>query len=89
MSGTAVEGVDLDRLADWMDGQGIAAGPISDIELLAGGTQNILLRFHAWRRAVRAAPPAHPQAGQQRRDDASRGSRPRRARRGRTCRTPR
>ncbi|MCU1455153.1 MAG: fadE36 [Acidimicrobiales bacterium] len=38
--------VDLVALQLWMDGQGVGSGPISDAELLAGGTQNILLRFH-------------------------------------------
>lgn len=40
-----VEGVDLVALAHWMDAQGVGAGPIEDAWLLAGGTQNILLRF--------------------------------------------
>lgn len=39
------DAVDLDRLAEWMDGAGLPAGPIRDVEPLAGGTQNILLRF--------------------------------------------
>ena len=38
-------GIDLARLERWMDAQGIAAGPISDVVRLPGGTQNILLRF--------------------------------------------
>jgi aminoglycoside phosphotransferase (APT) family kinase protein len=38
-------GVDLDRLAEWMDGQGLLPGRITDVEALPGGTQNILLRF--------------------------------------------
>jgi aminoglycoside phosphotransferase (APT) family kinase protein len=37
--------VPLDRLAAWMDGQGLPRGPIEDARLLPGGTQNILLRF--------------------------------------------
>ena len=37
--------VDVDRLADWMDGMGLGSGPITDIEPLSGGTQNIILRF--------------------------------------------
>lgn len=41
-----IEGVDLAALAGWMDAQGVGAGPISDPVLLAGGTQNILMRFH-------------------------------------------
>lgn len=41
----ATESVDLDRLAEWMDGEGLPPGPITGVEALAGGTQNILLRF--------------------------------------------
>ena len=37
--------VDLDRVASWMDERGLGAGPITDTELIAGGTQNVLLRF--------------------------------------------
>jgi len=37
--------VDLDRLAAWMDERGLESGPLADPELIAGGTQNILLRF--------------------------------------------
>ena len=60
MSGTAVEGVDLGRLADWMDDQGIAAGPISDIDVLTGGTQNILIRFRrGGEECVLRRPPLH------------------------------
>jgi len=37
--------VDLDRLAEWMDGVDLPSGPLTGVERLAGGTQNILLRF--------------------------------------------
>ena len=37
--------VDLDRLQGWMDAQGLGRGPIEHPEPLAGGTQNVLLRF--------------------------------------------
>jgi len=37
--------VDLDRLVVWMDDEGLPPGPIEEVEALAGGTQNILLRF--------------------------------------------
>lgn len=40
-----VDGVDLDVLSAWMDDAGLPTGPITDTELLAGGTQNVLLRF--------------------------------------------
>ncbi len=35
----------LDALSDWMDTVGLPEGTIADAELLAGGTQNILVRF--------------------------------------------
>ena len=40
-----VDGVDLDKLAHWMDSQGLGAGEITNARLLTGGTQNILIRF--------------------------------------------
>lgn len=40
-----VDGVDLEALERWMDGQGLGEGPIANAITLAGGTQNILLRF--------------------------------------------
>ncbi len=52
--------VDLARLAAWMDGQGLEAGPIEEATLLGGGTQNILLRFTRGGRAfVLRRPPPH------------------------------
>ncbi|WP_028660257.1 phosphotransferase family protein [Nocardioides insulae] len=46
MSVDQLEGaVDLAALTAWMDGQGLGEGPIEEARLLAGGTQNILLRF--------------------------------------------
>jgi aminoglycoside phosphotransferase (APT) family kinase protein len=55
--------VDLARLDAWMDVQGLAAGEIEDAELLAGGTQNILLRFErGGTRYVLRRPPAHKRA---------------------------
>lgn len=44
-SDTGVDLVDLDALAGWMDAQGIAGGAITDARALAGGTQNLLMRF--------------------------------------------
>jgi aminoglycoside phosphotransferase (APT) family kinase protein len=53
--------VDVGRLADWMDAQGLSGGPIEDATLLAGGTQNVLLRFTRGGRAfVLRRPPPHP-----------------------------
>jgi aminoglycoside phosphotransferase (APT) family kinase protein len=55
--------VDLERLATWMDGQGLGAGPVDDVEHIAGGTQNVLLRFRrADRTYVLRRPPAHKRA---------------------------
>ena len=41
----AVEGVDLEVLARWMDGRGLGDGSLSEVALITGGTQNILLSF--------------------------------------------
>lgn len=52
--------VDLDALRDWMDAQGLEKGPLHNVELLAGGTQNILLRFkRGGRDFVLRRPPPH------------------------------
>jgi aminoglycoside phosphotransferase (APT) family kinase protein len=54
------EGVDLRRLAEWMDDQGLPQGEISGVTRLGGGTQNILLRFERGGRAyVLRRPPLH------------------------------
>lgn len=37
--------VDLERLAEWMDEQGLEHSPIEAAQPLTGGTQNLLLRF--------------------------------------------
>jgi aminoglycoside phosphotransferase (APT) family kinase protein len=56
----APELVDLERLRAWMDAQGLGEGPLSDVALLAGGTQNILLRFaRAGRAYVLRRPPRY------------------------------
>ena len=56
----APEHVDLERLAQWMDGQALPGEAIADAELLAGGTQNILLRFtRGGRTFVLRRPPPH------------------------------
>src|SRR5262245_25320013 len=38
-------GVDLRRLGEWMDAEGLPRGEFAAVELLAGGTQNVLLRI--------------------------------------------
>ena len=55
--------VDLDRVASWMDDRGLEAGPISDVALIAGGTQNVLVRFRRGEREfVLRRPPPHKRA---------------------------
>jgi len=44
-SDTGTDLVDLDALAAWMDGRGLPGGPITGARALAGGTQNLLMRF--------------------------------------------
>lgn len=56
-------GLDPAALAGWMDQQGLGAGPLEELTLLAGGTQNILLRFQrAGRTYVLRRPPLHLRA---------------------------
>jgi len=55
--------VPLDVLTGWMDARGLGEGPIENPRLLAGGTQNILLRFErAGRGYVLRRPPKHLRA---------------------------
>ncbi len=52
--------VDLAVLEGWMDGQGLGSGPIEQAQALAGGTQNLLLKFErAGRPYVLRRPPRH------------------------------
>ena len=39
------ERIDLVALGAWMDAQGLPAGPIENLTPLAGGTQNVMVRF--------------------------------------------
>jgi aminoglycoside phosphotransferase (APT) family kinase protein len=58
-----IPGVDLDVLARWMDGRGLGEGAIERPELIAGGTQNVLLRFdRSGRTYVLRRPPVHKRA---------------------------
>ncbi len=53
-------GVDLAALATWMDQRGLGSGPLERVQRLAGGTQNILLRFtRSGRDYVLRHPPSH------------------------------
>src|SRR5688500_11204831 len=55
--------VDLDRLREWMDAEGLGSGTLDGVRALTGGTQNILLAFtRAGRGYVLRRPPAHPTA---------------------------
>lgn len=52
--------IDIESLASWMTGQGLGTGPIESVRALAGGTQNIILRFtRDGRDYVLRRPPAH------------------------------
>jgi aminoglycoside phosphotransferase (APT) family kinase protein len=60
---TTVEGVDLVTLAHWMDRRDLGCGPIEEAELIAGGTQNVLMRFHRdGKEYVLRRPPLHKRA---------------------------
>jgi aminoglycoside phosphotransferase (APT) family kinase protein len=60
---SSIPGVDLRELSVWMDRNRLGEGPIVDPELIAGGTQNILLRFvRAGRSYVLRRPPVHKRA---------------------------
>ena len=55
--------VDLARLGGWMDDEGLPGGAITGVELLGGGTQNILLRFaRGGEGYVLRHPPPHKRA---------------------------
>ena len=52
--------VDFPVLGRWMDEQGLPTGPFEHVETLAGGTQNVLVRFARGGRAyVLRRPPPH------------------------------
>lgn len=58
------EGVNLRSLEGWMDTQKIGCGPIEDVVVLTGGTQNILIRFRRGKDGfVLRRPPAYPRPG--------------------------
>lgn len=58
------EGVNLAALEGWMDGESIGSGPIEEVVPLAGGTQNILIRFRRGTEGfVLRRPPPHPRPG--------------------------
>lgn len=52
--------IDFAILARWMDDQGLVAGSFENVEVLPGGTQNVLLRFaRGGRDYVLRRPPPH------------------------------
>lgn len=52
--------IDVSALTDWMDAERLGVGAIENVEALAGGTQNILIRFErAGRPYVLRRPPQH------------------------------
>lgn len=52
--------VDVDVLREWMDGRELGSGPLTGLTALAGGTQNLLLRFERdGRTYVLRRPPEH------------------------------
>jgi aminoglycoside phosphotransferase (APT) family kinase protein len=52
--------VDVDALEQWMDRRGLGEGPLTRVERITGGTQNILLRFtRSGREFVFRRPPPH------------------------------
>lgn len=59
----AVEGIDVTALEKWMDDLSLGDTPISDVELLSGGTQNIMARFRKGAREfILRRPPLHLRA---------------------------
>jgi aminoglycoside phosphotransferase (APT) family kinase protein len=61
VAGPVVAGaVDMAAVERWMDSAGLGAGPLVDVELMAGGTQNVLVRFsRSGRGFVLRRPPLH------------------------------
>lgn len=56
--------VDGERLEGWLDDHAVGSGHISDVTVLAGGTQNVLIRFRrAGRVYVLRRPPIRPRPG--------------------------
>lgn len=52
--------VDLARLQQWMTAAGLGTGPLSEVTVLSGGTQNVLLKFRRDRREyILRRPPEH------------------------------
>ncbi|WP_420819156.1 phosphotransferase family protein, partial [Nonomuraea lactucae] len=55
-----VNAVDFDGLGAWMDAQGLPGGPFTGMVPVAGGTQNVMVRFERGGRPyVLRRPPGH------------------------------
>jgi len=60
---TSPAGIDLEVLGAWMDDHGLGSGPVEGVEHLAGGTQNIIVRFRRGHDVfVLRRPPVHKRA---------------------------
>jgi aminoglycoside phosphotransferase (APT) family kinase protein len=63
LDATVASLVDFGALARWMDAQGLSRGEFENVSAIAGGTQNILLRFsRGGREYVLRRPPKHLRA---------------------------
>lgn len=63
-AGPTGEVVDHAALRDWMDGQGLGSGPLTELRPLPGGTQNIMVTFErAGRSYVLRRGPEHLRSG--------------------------
>jgi aminoglycoside phosphotransferase (APT) family kinase protein len=63
LDATVASLVDFGALARWMDAQGLSRGELENVSTIAGGTQNILLRFsRGGREYVLRRPPKHLRA---------------------------
>ena len=59
MSPALADLIDTGRLAEWMDGLGLDGGPITALDLLAGGSQNVVVKLRkGGRDFVLRRPPA-------------------------------
>lgn len=68
-----MEQLDLNKLARWMERQGLGDGAITEAQLLAGGTQNLIVRFRFGGRAFvlrKAAATAHANGSETMRREA-------------------
>lgn len=61
-AGVGLSAVELIRVREWLDAQGVGTGSLSDIEPIGGGTQNRIVGFsRGGQRLVLRMPPRHVQ----------------------------